>query len=202
MEHIEKRSQQCRKVQTIALIACNACLESCSRLWQKPFTINFQQLGALLSGFVFATQFKGDPLRLNFGLTAGAAQLSFRLRKFGALFAASINWNANSKGEHVVRTKLRRVSALPHVLNIEVRVEILVRKIDLQFLLLNHLLRARNLRVLCLRRGQEFFKSIGKGRLGQFEGFYVWRGLCAVEKLLDLCLQLSHFQMVHTDFAE
>src|SRR5260370_11909289 len=190
------------KVMTIVLVGRDARLESRPRLWQKPFTINGQQLCAFLSGFVFASNFKGDLLRLNFGLTAGALQLSFRLRKFGALFAASINWNANAKGEHVVRTKLRLSSALPHVLNIEVRVEILVRKIDLQFLLLNHLLRARNLRVLCLRRGQEFFKSIGKGRLGQFEGFYVWRGLCSVEKLLDLCLQLSHFQMVHTDFAE
>src|SRR5437899_10087949 len=106
MEHIEKRSQQCRKVLTIALIACNACLQSCSSLWQKPFTINFQQLGGLLSGFVFATQFKGDPLRLNFGFTMGTAQLSFRLRQFGALFPASINWNANSKGQHVVGAKL------------------------------------------------------------------------------------------------
>src|SRR5260370_2155132 len=123
------------KVLTVALVGGVARLESRPRLWQKHFTINGQQLCACLSGFVFASNFKGDLLRLNFGLTAGALQLSFRLRKFGALFAASINWNANAKGEHVVRTKLRRVSALPHVLNIELRVQILVPKLPFHFLL-------------------------------------------------------------------
>src|SRR5216684_211783 len=202
MEDIEKRSQQCLKVLTIVLVGCNARLESRACLWQKPFTINFQQLGGFLSGFVFASKFKGDLLRLNFGLTAGAVQLRFRLRQFGALFAASINWNANTKAEHVVGTKLSRVSALPHVLDTEVRVEILVCKIDLQFLSLNHLVRARYLWVLGFRRGQEFFEGIGKRRFGQFGGFYVRRGLGATEQLLDLGLQFSHFKMVHGDFAE
>src|SRR6266849_4766211 len=202
MEDIEKRSQQCLKVLTIVLVGCDARLESRACLWQKPFTINFQQLGGFLSGFIFASNFKGDLLRLNFGLTAGAVQLRFRLRQFGALFAASINWNANAKAEHVVGTKLSRVSALPNVLDIEVRVEILVCKIDLQFLSLNLLLRARNLWVLCLHRGQEFFEGIGKRRLGQFGGFYVRRRLRAIEKLLDLRLQLSHFQVTHGDFTE
>src|SRR5216684_8792933 len=202
MEDIENRSQQRLKVLTIALVGCNARLESCTCLWQKPFTINFQQLGCFLLDFVFASKFKGDLLRLNFRLTTGAVQLRFRLRQFGALFAASINGNANTKAEHVVGTKLSRVSALPHVLDTEVRVEILVCKIDLKFLLLNHLLRARNLWVLCFRRGQEFFEGIGKRRFGQFGRFYVRRRLCAIEKLLDLRLQLSHFQMMHRDFAE
>src|SRR5713226_273483 len=197
MEDIEKRSQQCLKVLAIVLVGCDARLESRACLWQKPFTINFQQLGGFLSGFVFASKFKGDLLQLNFGLTAGAVQLGFRLRQFGTLFAASINWNANAKAEHVVGSKLSRVSALPHVLDIEVRVEILVCKIDLQFLPLNHLLRARYLWVLGFRRGQEFFEGIGKWRLGQFGGFYVRRGLRAVEKLLDLRLRLSHFQVTH-----
>src|SRR5713101_5607598 len=202
MKNIEKRCQQCLKVLTIVLVGCYARLESRTSLRQKTLTIDFQQLGRFLSGFVFAAKFKGDLLRPNFGLAAGAVQLSFRLRQFGALFAASINWNANAKAEHVVGTKLSRVGALPHVLDIEVRVEILVCKIDLQFLPLNHLLRARNLWVLCFRSGQEFFEGIGKRRLGQFGGFYVRRRLCAIEKLLDLRLQLSHFQMMHRDFAE
>src|SRR5713101_7372593 len=202
MEDIEKRSQQCVKVLTIVLVGRNARMESRTCLWQKPFTINCQQLCGFLSGFVFASNFKGDLLRLSFGLTAGAVQLSFRLCKCGALFATSINWNANAKAEHVVGAKLSRVSALPHVLDIEVRVEILVCKIDLQFLPLNHLLRARNLWVLCFRSGQEFFEGIGKWRLGQFGGFYVRRGLRAVEKLLDLRLRLSYFKMVHGDFAK
>src|SRR5712692_3379233 len=202
MEDIEKRSQQRLKVLTIVLEGCDARLEFCTCLWQKPFTINFQQVGGFLSRFVFPSKFKGDLLRLNFGLTPGAVQLSFRLRQFGALFATSINWDANAKAEHVVGTKLSRVSALPHVLDIEVRVEILVCKIHLQFLSLNHLLRARNLWVLCFRRGQEIFEGIGKRRLGQFGGFYVRRRLRAIEKLLDLRLQLSHFQVTHGDFTE
>src|SRR6266702_1733943 len=202
MEDIEKRSQQCLEVLAIALVGCNARLESCTCLWQKPFSINFQQLGCFLLDFVFASKFKGDLLRLSFGLTAGAVQLGFRLRQFGALFAASINGNANTKAEHVVGTKLSRVCALPHVLDTEVRVEILVCKIDLQFLPLNHLLRAGNLWVLSFPGGQEFFEGIGKRRLGQFGGFYVLRRLCAVEKLLDLRLQFSHFKMVHCDLAE
>src|ERR1700731_3392042 len=138
MEDIEKRSQQCLKVLTIALVGCDASLESRTCLWQKPFPVNLQQLGGFLSGFVFASNFKGDLLRLNLGLTAGAVQLSFRLRQFGALFATSINWNANAEAEHVVGAKLSRVSALPHVLNIEVRIEILVCKINSPFLLLDH----------------------------------------------------------------
>src|SRR5712692_2516485 len=202
MKNIEKRCQQCLKVLTIVLVGCYARLESRTSLRQKTLTIDFQQLGRFLSGFVFAAKFKGDLLRPNFGLAAGAVQLSFRLRQFGALFAASINRNANAKAEHVVRPKLTRVSALPHVLDIEVRVEILVCKIDLQFLPLNHLLRARYLWVLGFRRGQEFFEGIGKWRLGQFGGFYVRRGLRAVEKLLDLRLRLSYFKMVHGDFAK
>src|SRR6266446_7565320 len=202
MEDIEKRSQQCLKVLTIVLVGCNARLESRTRLWQKPFTIDFQQLSGLLLGFIFASNFKGDLLRLNFGLTPGAVQFSFRLRQLGALLTASINWDANAKTKHVVGTKLSRVSALPRVLDIEVRVKILACKIDLQFLPLNHLLRAGNLRVLCFRRGQEFFKGVGKRCLRKFRGFYVQRRLCAVEKLLDLRLQLSHFQMMHCDFAE
>src|SRR5258708_15017574 len=152
MEDVEKGSQQRLKVLTIVLVGCDACLESRTCLWQKPFTVNFQQLGGFLSGFVFASNFKGDLLRLNFGLAARAVQLSFRLRQFGTLFAASINWNTDAKGEHVVGTKLSRVSALPHVLDIEVRIEVLVGKIDLQFLPLNHLFRPRNLWVLGLRR--------------------------------------------------
>src|SRR5258707_12125656 len=152
MEDIEKRSQQCLKVLTIALVGCDARLESRASLWQKPFTVNLQQLGGFLSGFVFASNFKGDLLRLNLRLAAGAVQLSFRLRQFGTLFAPSINRNANPKAEHVVGTKLSRVGALPHVLDIKVRVEILVCKIDLQFLLLNHLLRPRNLWILGVRR--------------------------------------------------
>src|SRR5712692_7830784 len=202
MEDIEKRCQQCLKVLTIVLVGCNGRLESCTRLRQQPFTINFQQLGGFLGGFVVASKFKGDLLRLNFRLTAGTVQLSFRLRQFGALFAASINGNANANAEHVVGTKLSGVSALQHVLDIEVRVEILVCKIDLQFLPLNNLLRARNLGVLGFGRRQELFEGIGKWRLGQFGGFYVRRGLRAVEKLLDLRLRLSYFKMVHGDFAK
>src|SRR6266851_4649563 len=153
MEDIEKRSQQCLKVLTIVLVGCNARLESRTRLWQKPFTIDFQQLRDFLLGFVFAFKLIGNLLRMSFELTAGAVQFSFRLRLLGALLAASINWDANAKTEHVVGTKLSRVSALPHVLDIEVRIKILVRKIDLQFLPLNHLLRAGNLWVLCFCRG-------------------------------------------------
>src|SRR5712664_1535907 len=202
MEDIEKRSQQCLKVLTIVLVGCNARLESRTHLWQKPFTIDFQQLRGFLLGFVFAFKLIGNLLRMSFELTAGAVQFSFRLRQLGALLAASINWDANAKTEHVVGTKLSRVSALPRVLNIEVRIEILVCKIDLQFLSLNHLLRAGNLWVLCFRRGQQFFKGVGKRCLRKFRGFYVRRRLCALEKLLDLRLQLSHFQMMHRDFAE
>src|SRR5216684_8385643 len=168
MEDIEKRSQQCLKVLTIVLVGRNARLESRTRLWQKPFTINLQQLGGFLSGFVFAFKLIGNLLRLNFGLTAGAVQFSFRLRQLGALLAASINWDANAKTEHVVGTKLSRVSALPHVLEIEVRVEILARKLDLQFLPLNHLLRARNLWVLGFRGGQKFLEGQRKRCRGQF----------------------------------
>src|ERR1700682_1827203 len=153
MEDIEKRSQQCLKVLTIVLVSCNARRGSCTCLWQKPFTIKFQQLGALLLSFVCASNFKGNLLRLNFRLTAGAIQLSFRLRQFGALFAASINGNANAKAKHVVSAKLFRVGSLPHVLDIEVRVEILVCKIDWQFLTLNHLFRAGDLWVLRVCRG-------------------------------------------------
>src|ERR1700731_4748805 len=144
MEDIEKRSQQCLKVLTIALVGCDASLESRTCLWQKPFPVNLQQLGGFLSGFVFASNFKGDLLRLNLRLAAGAVQRSFRLRQFGTLFPASINWKANAKAKYVVGTKLSRVSALPHVLDIEIRIEILVCKIDLQFLPINQVLRPRN----------------------------------------------------------
>src|SRR6267378_8071470 len=129
MEDIEKRSRQCRKVLAIVLVGCDTRLESCARLWQKPLAINCQQLGGFLSGFVFASKLKGNLLRMNFGLAARAFQVCFSLRQFRALFAASINWNANAKCEHVVGTKLSGICALPHVLDIEVGVEILVCKI-------------------------------------------------------------------------
>src|SRR5713226_9940054 len=115
MEEIEKRSQQCLKVLTIVLVGCNARLESCTCLWEKPFTINFQQLGGFLSGFVFASKFKSDVLRLNFGLTAGAVQLRFRLHQFGTLFATAIDRDLDADAQHVVGAELRGVGALPHV---------------------------------------------------------------------------------------
>src|SRR5258706_12760320 len=97
MEDIEKRSRQCRKVLAIVLVGCNTRLESCARLWQKPLAINCQQLGGFLGGFAFASKVKGNLLRLNFGLTAGAAPIRFRLRQFGAPFAALTNWKADPK---------------------------------------------------------------------------------------------------------
>src|SRR5712691_6607255 len=125
MEDIEKRSQQCLEVLAIALVGCNARLESCTCLWQKPFSINFQQLGCFLLDFVFASKFKGDLLRLNFGLTAGAVQFSFRLRKFGLLASATIDRNANAERHHVVGTELSGIGPLPHVLKVEVWIEVL-----------------------------------------------------------------------------
>src|SRR5229473_1204377 len=63
-------------------------------------------------------------------------------------FSVAIDRNANTETEHVVGAELCGVGALPHVLEIEVGIEILVRQIDLKILALNHSLCASNCGVL------------------------------------------------------
>ena len=98
--------------------------------------------------------------------------------------------------------ELRRVRALPHVLHIEIRVEIPVREIYLQVPLFNHLLCAGNFGVLRFCRGQEFLKGIWQILFWQFSRCYVGRSLRAADKLLELGLHFCRFEMVHGNFAE
>ena len=174
MENIEKRSQQCLKVLTVVLVGGEARLKFGARLRKQSLAVNLQQFGGLLRGVVFSPKLKGDLLRS--ALPVRCENGSGPLRPApvrDAVCGCDRSGTRTPKAEHVIGAELCGVGALPHVLHIEVRIEILVGKIDLQFLLLNHLLRASNLWVLGFRRGEEFVEGVWKRCLGKFGGFYV-----------------------------
>src|SRR3989449_10721692 len=93
----------------------------------------------------------------------------------------TINRNSNAKAQHEGGAKLGGVGALPHVLQIEVGIKVLSRKVYLQVLPLHHFPCARDLWVLSLRCRQELFKGIFQRRLEQVGRFYVQRRVRAVE---------------------
>src|ERR1017187_7295319 len=190
------------KVLAVVLVSGFTRLEFGASLRKQSFTVNLQNFGGLLRRVKFVSKFKGDLLRLRFCAASRAIEFCFRLRQFWALFPASIYRHLDANAEHVISAELSGIGALPCVLEIKVRVEILVGKIDLQVLLFDDLVRARNLRVISLRVREELIKCIWQRRIGQLGRFYIGRGLRAIEKLLDLRLRLCHFEMVHGDFTE
>ena len=135
--------------------------------------MNFEKFGRLLGEHVLRAQFRSDLLRLRLEFTSRAKLLRFCLCEFGTLFASSINRHAHSDTQHVVGSKLRGVRALPHVLHVEVGIEILAREVHLQRLLFDHLLRAGNFRVLDLRRSQKFSVGLHKRRFDEIAGLDV-----------------------------
>jgi hypothetical protein len=63
---------------------------------------------------------------------------------------------------------------LPHVLKIEIWIEIFVCRVDLQLLALDQLFRPRNLRILRFRRSPQFLIGIREWCFAQVGGFYAW----------------------------
>src|SRR6266403_1049445 len=152
VQDIEKRGQQRLKILPIVLVGSDSRSEFSACLRKQPVAVNLQQLGGLLYRFEFSPKFKGDLLRLDCNLSARSVQVCLRLVQFRTLSAAAIDRNTNTETEHVVGAELRGVRALPHVLQIKIRIEILARKINLQIRFLNRLLSARDRWVLGLRR--------------------------------------------------
>ena len=89
---------------------------------------------------------------------ARAAQFRLRLRQFGALLSV-MKGELHAEGDLVIGAILRRVGALPHGLHIEVRFEILARRVDLQRLAINGVLRGGEVGVLRLGGGEDFFEG-------------------------------------------
>jgi hypothetical protein len=74
---------------------------------------------------------------------------------------------------------------LPHILHIEVAVEILVRQVHLERLSFNHPFGAGDFRILDLRRSQKFGVGLHERRFGEIGGFDVRGILRAVEELFE-----------------
>ena len=74
---------------------------------------------------------------------------------------------------HVIRTELSGVCSLPHILQIEVWIEVFVCKVDLQLLAVDHLLCAGNLWILRFCRSQELLIGIRKRCFAHVSRFYV-----------------------------
>ncbi len=133
------------------MIRSHSGLQFRPRLGNQSFAVNLEEFGRLFRAQELLPKLKGDLLCLHFLVTDGAVSLRFRLRHFWLLLPASIDRDSNAKRHRVVGTELRRVRSLPHVLQIEIRVEVLFGGIHLQALLLNHFLRASDFRIARLR---------------------------------------------------
>ena len=130
----------------------------------------------------------------------GTAQFLHRLRQFGPLFAAAINGNADPETQHVVVAELLG-GVLPHVLHIEIGIEIFPSQLHLQALPQHDLLLPSNLRVLGTDHTQEFVYRVAERGLCQRFRSDVRLRRRAVQELLELSLKTGMFLMVHRCFA-
>ena len=95
------------------------------------------KVGLLDLGFVFATR---------------TMQFLYCLGHLRALLAAPVNRNAHPEAQHVIVPKLL-CRVLPHVLHVEIGVEVFLGQLQLQTLVLHHLLLSSNLGVLVASGG-------------------------------------------------
>ena len=123
------------------------------------------------------------------------------LRQFGALLSVMKRY-LDAEGDLVIGAVLRRVGALPHGLHIEVRLEVLARRVHLQRLAFDGVLRGREVGVLRLGGGEDFFEGHMERRFFQRDGFDVGRGLRTVDELLEPGLKLAVFEVVHRNIAQ
>src|SRR5579859_3440997 len=165
LENVEKRCEQRLKILPIRLISRHASPQFGLSLRDEAFAIELQELRRLLPSQELLPEFESDSLRLSFVFALRAVVIRFRLSKLRLLPPTAIDREANAKRNHVVRAELFRVSALPEVLDVEVRIEIFLCQINLELLSLRRFLCGREFGVISVRRSEQLLVAVRNNSL-------------------------------------
>src|SRR6185437_15308233 len=98
----------------------------------------------------------------------------FGLSEFGPLLSV-VKRNLDAEGDLIISTELRRVGPLPHRLNVEVRLEVLSRRVHMERLAVDRVLRGGEVWILRFGSGENVIEAHMERRFLQYDGQDVGR---------------------------